>query len=121
MELDYVKFGKQISATRRAKHITQEQLAEACEISVSFLSYIENGDRKGSFDSIYRISRVLEVPIDTFLLGQGNYEFQFNNAFVDLFEGCSKYECQIIYEVGIATKESLKTNRRLYHHSRNKR
>lgn len=122
MEIDYRQFGRQIKSCRKAKHLSQEELAEMSGLSVSNLSYIENGERRGSLDSIFAISSVLEVPIDTFLLGQGtNSALQYSNAYQSLFEGCTKFEAQVIYEMGEALKTSFKRNSRLFNDSKRNR
>ena len=57
------QFGKRIRALRKAKHMTQEQLAEVSEISVDFLSLIERGKSGPSFEVIGRLARSLGVPV----------------------------------------------------------
>lgn len=46
MNADYVLIGRQVAWYRRRSHKTQEQLAEECNLSVSYLSRIENGRKK---------------------------------------------------------------------------
>lgn len=48
MNADYGLIGKQISFYRHQVGLTQEQLAEACNLSVSYLNRIENGRKKAS-------------------------------------------------------------------------
>ena len=43
MDAELVKIGARVKQARLAKHMTQMQLAEAANISMSFLSNIENG------------------------------------------------------------------------------
>lgn len=43
--------------------MTQEQLAEASNISVDFLSLIERGKSGPSFEVIERLAEALEVPV----------------------------------------------------------
>jgi transcriptional regulator with XRE-family HTH domain len=61
-----IKFGKNLRRVRRQKDITQEQLAESAEISVEFLSNIERGINAPSFETIEKLSRVLDVPAKIF-------------------------------------------------------
>jgi len=66
MELDVTKeLGKRIRQIRlaRPKKLTQEELAEQAEISVSFLSMIERGERAPHIDTLVRIARALSVPL----------------------------------------------------------
>jgi transcriptional regulator with XRE-family HTH domain len=46
------QFGKRLKALRKQKHMTQEQLAEASDISVDFLSLIERGKNAPPFEII---------------------------------------------------------------------
>ena len=57
------QFGKRVRTLRKLKHMTQEQLAEASNISVDFLSLIERGKNAPSFEIIERLARSLGVPV----------------------------------------------------------
>jgi len=43
--------------------MTQEQLAEATNLSVDFISLMERGSRAPSFTTLERLSEVLDVPV----------------------------------------------------------
>jgi len=58
-----VKFGKNLRRLRRRKDFTQEELAEATEISVEFLSNIERGINAPSFETLEKLSKVLNVTV----------------------------------------------------------
>lgn len=59
-------FGKRLRKYRRNKDLTQEQLAELVGVSVDFVSLIERGLSSPSFDTIQKMSEVLEVPVEEF-------------------------------------------------------
>lgn len=59
--MDYVLMGKQIRKRRRALKKTQEQLAEAVNLSTSFIGHIEHGTRKCSVETLYRICSDLDL------------------------------------------------------------
>ena len=61
MNADYGLVGKQISFYRHQVGLTQEQLAEACNLSVSYLNRIENGRKKASLD--VSIPAPVEPPV----------------------------------------------------------
>ena len=44
--------------------MTQERLAERAEISVSFLSMIERGERSPHLETLEKLAYGLEVPVD---------------------------------------------------------
>ena len=58
----YRMLGLKISYYRRKQGFTQEQLAEAVNISQNFLSQVESRQIKGiSLETLFKISEVLEV------------------------------------------------------------
>ncbi len=58
--------GKRIKAERSKRRITQEQLAEMVDISVNFMSLIENG-RNMSVETLINIASSLGVTVDYLL------------------------------------------------------
>lgn len=57
------QFGKHLAKLRLEKKLTQEQLSEAANISLDFLSLIERGHRAPSFATIERLSDALDVEV----------------------------------------------------------
>lgn len=58
--------GRQIKVLRTSRfgpRLTQEDLAEQAEISVSFLSMIERGERAPHLETLAKIADALHVPI----------------------------------------------------------
>lgn len=66
--MDYAAMGQRIKQARKEKHLTQEQLAEACSISTSFLGHIERGTRIASLETLYSLCNALNVSAD-YLIG----------------------------------------------------
>ncbi len=59
--------GKRIAKIRKLKQISQEKLAEKCEINVNSLSYIENGRNFPSPETLDKIMKALSIqPKDLF-------------------------------------------------------
>lgn len=65
-----VTFGTNLRHHRKAKHLTQDQLAEMVELSSEMISKIERGIAAPSFTTVERLSEVLEVP-EVALFGVG--------------------------------------------------
>lgn len=65
--VNYVAFGQRIRRNRKAKRMTQNELAEAAGISLSFLNFIERGARRASMETLIRIASALEVTPDELL------------------------------------------------------
>lgn len=70
MAINYVMLGEQVRKLRKKLGLSQEQLAEACDISTSFLGHIERGTRKMSLETLIALAEVLRVTPDTLLQGQ---------------------------------------------------
>ena len=68
IEFDYSALGERIRKARKEKHLTQEQLAEACDLSTAHIGHIERGTRALSIESLIIISDVLNVSTDYLLL-----------------------------------------------------
>jgi transcriptional regulator with XRE-family HTH domain len=58
-----INFGKTVRTLRKRKGMTQEQLAEAADISVDFLSLVERGVNAPSFATLERLADALGVPV----------------------------------------------------------
>lgn len=63
-----VEIGQNIVLLRKAKNISQEQLALRAEMSVSFLRDIEHGQANPSLESLERLADILGVEVWTFML-----------------------------------------------------
>jgi transcriptional regulator with XRE-family HTH domain len=57
------KLGRRIANLRRAKKLTQEQLAEALGCSVEFISLVERGVNAPSVAGLERFAKVLNVEV----------------------------------------------------------
>jgi transcriptional regulator with XRE-family HTH domain len=55
------QIGRRIRITRMNRGLTQEQLAEATELSASYVSYLECGSKQASLPALIRIADVLET------------------------------------------------------------
>ena len=55
------KLGQRIASLRRAKKLTQEQLAEAVGCSVEFVSLVERGVNAPSIAGLEKFARALKV------------------------------------------------------------
>lgn len=56
-------FGKRLKTLRRQAGLTQEELAEATEISVDFISLVERGINSPSFDNLEKLAKILGVSV----------------------------------------------------------
>lgn len=67
-QIDYSLIGQKIKIKRQESGMTQEELAEACNISYSYVGHIERGSRNLSLSTAIKISQVLSMSLDYLLL-----------------------------------------------------
>lgn len=71
-ELDYGKLGMRIRQVRKARGWSQNELAEKCAISMSFLGHIERGSRIMSLETFVSICNALDTDADALLWGKAH-------------------------------------------------
>jgi transcriptional regulator with XRE-family HTH domain len=57
------KLGKRIASLRKARKLTQEQMAEALGCSVEFISLVERGVNAPSVAGLEKFAKVLKVEV----------------------------------------------------------
>lgn len=61
-------FGKIIQKERKAQRRTQEDVAGKAEIATRFLQEIESGDKRATIDTLFKLSKSLNVTPDTLIM-----------------------------------------------------
>lgn len=106
--MDYFEIGQRIRRIRKAKGISQEQLAEKVGISTTHMSHIETANTKLSLPVFIAIAETLEVSTESLLYdaprGGINAVAQEINS---VLESCTAKEAKIIAEIVKATKRSF--------------
>lgn len=115
MKTEPIVIGKWIKEKRISKRLTQFQLAEKCDISPSYLSYIESGTKSSGLEVLIKIANVLDISLDSLLLGNQikdscSYEKELN----EIMKDCTPFEKQFIVEVIGFMKKSLRENKARY-------
>ncbi|WP_211321845.1 helix-turn-helix domain-containing protein [Thermovibrio guaymasensis] len=59
--------GKRIAKLRKEKGLTQEKLAELCNIDISYIGQIERGLKTPSLKVLFRISNALSLKLEELL------------------------------------------------------
>lgn len=103
MVLNYKKLGKKIKEFRLTNGLSQEQLAEACNLSTSYISYIETGKKKINFSKLEKIARILDFVIDIQPKNTENFDFK------ELTINSSNREKEFLYKVMRHIKTELET------------
>lgn len=65
--MDCKEMGSRIKKARLQQNLTQEQLAELLDISVSYVSLIERGSRNATVETLLNIADVLHVSVASLL------------------------------------------------------
>ena len=65
--MDYKRLGDRIRAERLKLHLTQAALAEAIDISDTYMGAIERGERSLTLDTLVRLVNRLGVTVDYLL------------------------------------------------------
>ena len=100
--LDYARIGKRISEFRRAKKLSQFQLAELAEVTDSYISHIETGRKKPSLESLVRIASALGITLDRILLGNQVADLKdYLPELRNLMKDCSPYEKAVMLCLGM--------------------
>ena len=60
--------GARIRDYRIKKRMTQQELAERCDLSLPYVNFIENGHRTVSLPTLIKILEVLDVSLSDFFL-----------------------------------------------------
>lgn len=74
MELK-VAIGKALKGLRTEKGLTQEKLAELCDLNVIFISRIENGKRQPSLKTLFKMSKAMEIKLSV-IIERAESQFQ---------------------------------------------
>ena len=69
MNVDYSAIGQRIKSTRKARGMTQENLAEALGVSVGYISQIERGVTKISLDTLAAVATYLNCELSELATG----------------------------------------------------
>ncbi len=106
--MNYYEIGQKIRKFRKAKNISQEELAEKVGISVTHMSHIETGNTKLSLPVLVKTALELEVQTDELLFdAEAGKPLALKEIEDELME-CSSREVKIILEIVKATKEAIK-------------
>lgn len=87
----YKKLGKKIKRMRLAQGLSQEQLAEICSLSASYISCIERGTKKVNLEKLEKLSNKLDFVIDIYPRTIKEYN-EFDSELLSFLTNCSSSE-----------------------------
>ncbi|MFR2534254.1 MAG: helix-turn-helix domain-containing protein [Clostridia bacterium] len=100
MAIDYTVIGERLKKARKAKKLTQEDLAEQLDVSIAFLSRIERGSSQVNLKRLTQICEILEISEGDILNGVSSKSNKYlDSEFADLLKNCSSEKQKLIYDV----------------------
>ena len=109
--MDYYAIGQRIRKIRKARGLSQENLAEKIGISTTHMSHIETAHTKMSLSTFIELASALEVRTDELLYDNRPEDRSTSIAYItELLDGCTIQQVRIIEDIVKATKESLNKN-----------
>ena len=99
--LPFPRSGECIRYYRELRGLTQEELADKINISSSYMGYIERGRQMASIGNLYKISRVLAVPIEELLdpSFRTKETGSLHSVLTAQIQNLDEEECRIAYEL----------------------
>ena len=114
MTIDYKALGAKIKEYRKKENITQEQLAEMADISLSHMSNIETASASVSLPALKLIADALDVTLDELLIdsySKKQKEYLYSRKLECILEQCETVEQEIIVNTASALADNLMKNR----------
>ncbi len=63
------KLGRNIKVERIRKYLSQEEFAEKIDMSLSYISKLEQGLTSPTAIALFKMSKVLDIPMEEFFKG----------------------------------------------------
>ena len=118
MDDNLKRIGLRIKEARRERKISQAELAEKLEISISHMSEIENGKTSFSIDIFMRMTEILQVSADMLLrTNVPEVDVIYADEFRELMKDCSSDEKEAMLQMLRNMKSVFVKNRNKYVHS----
>lgn len=106
--MDYYAIGQRIRKYRKAKGLSQEQLAEMVDISTTHMSHIETGNTKLSLQVFVDLAEALQVNVDSLLtdVNMTNKQ-QTYQEIMDILDQCTPAQAQALKEIISSTWNAI--------------
>ena len=106
--MDIKLLGKRIREERRKRDLTQEQLAEAVDITYPYVGQVERGERGISLETLIKITNQFGVTVD-YLLSDclDNNDAYLRESWVRLVKNRSQKQQEMIIDIIKAIVDKL--------------
>lgn len=103
--------GSRIRDLREQLHLSQADLANEVNVSVSYISHIENGKKQAALEIYVAIANALGVTLDELLYGnQINDSTAYQTDMDIILSDCNSFEKKVIYEMSKTLKTVIHEN-----------
>lgn len=107
--IDYKTIGNKIRSRRLSIKMSQEKLAELCEVGTTHISHIETGNCIPSLKVFIGIINALGCTADELLCDElNNAEQTYKSELTTIIEDCTSHELMIITNTVATLKKSLR-------------
>ena len=100
MATDYNVIGERIRNARKARKMTQQDLAEELGVSIAFLSRVERGNSQINLKRISQICGILGISEGELLNGTSSTSSSYlDGEFSDILKKCNDKQVKLIYDI----------------------
>jgi len=105
--MDYYNIGQRIRTYRKARQLSQEELAEQVGISVTHMSHIETGHTKLSLPVFVQLTKTLQVRAEDLLEEKKEGSVAAQQELAYLLAQCTPQQQHILVDILKAAKIAL--------------
>lgn len=105
--IDRKSVGNRIKTGREQMGLTRDQFAEMIDLSISFFTQIERGEKLMSVQSLVKIALKLNLSLDYLIWGDSSIDVN-KNSLIDNINNASKKELKVIDDIFKAVLPNLK-------------
>lgn len=113
MALDYKLIGERLKKARIQKGYTQEKLAEIMDLSIAYVSRIENGKTHINLTRLNEICVALDTTEGYILNGvSDNSNSYLTNELNSILKDCSSEDKELIYQIASIISDKQKNGKK---------
>ena len=107
--IDYKTIGAKIRKRRLEAGLSQERLAELCDVGTTHISHIETGNCIPSLKTFIAIINALSCSADELLCDElSNAQHTYSSEISNLLEDCNSRELMVMADTLVSLKNSLR-------------
>ena len=108
-DINYTQLGRRIKQYRAKAKLTQESLADLIDVATSTIAHAEAGTSKPSLPLLIKIANALNVTLDQLICDSLPVaDTYIEKDIADVLSDCNTKEKQIIRDIIIVTKETMR-------------